>query len=207
MTPDESDETAPQLSPAVRQTRQAIISAARECFARFGIKKTAISDIARGAGLSRATIYQHFVGKAEIVQASAEDAAEEYYRHLAKELEGTLTLEEQLGRAAAFVVRSRSLLEQLHPWFDTGPILPIFTSHAQSLLRSGTDFFVTYVEAGIDRGEVRSDIDAAAAAEWFTRMLFSLFSTPSPALHLEDPAVVRRLVSDYFVRGIHRPNP
>ncbi|MBA2933770.1 TetR/AcrR family transcriptional regulator [Sphingomonas sp. CGMCC 1.13654] len=48
-------------------TEDAILAAARRCFARYGIRKSAVEDIAGEAGLSRTTIYKHFSGKQEIV--------------------------------------------------------------------------------------------------------------------------------------------
>lgn len=50
-------------------------------------------------------------------------------------------------------------------------------------------------------GEVRKDLDVEAAGEWFARILFSLFSTPSSGLDMDDPAVVARFVTEHVVRG------
>jgi AcrR family transcriptional regulator len=49
---------------------QRVIEAALTCFARWGIAKTTSEDIAREAGISRATVYRAFPGgKAAILQA------------------------------------------------------------------------------------------------------------------------------------------
>ncbi|MGH3532762.1 MAG: TetR/AcrR family transcriptional regulator, partial [Mycobacterium sp.] len=58
-------------------------------------------------------------------------------------------------------------------------------------------------------GEVRKDLDVASAGEWFGRMLFSLFSTPSSTLDLDDPDVVAEFVRAHVVRGFasDRPRP
>ena len=44
-----------------------VITAAYACFERFGISKTTVEDIARGAKLSRQTIYRYFSGKDDIL--------------------------------------------------------------------------------------------------------------------------------------------
>src|SRR4051812_27302928 len=49
---------------------QRVVEAALTCFARWGIAKTTAEDIAREAGISRATVYRSFPGgKAAILQA------------------------------------------------------------------------------------------------------------------------------------------
>lgn len=52
-------------SPEARAqaTQMAILAAARSRYARFGPHKTTMSEVAREAGCSRATLYTHFPGK------------------------------------------------------------------------------------------------------------------------------------------------
>ncbi len=55
------------------------------------------------------------------------------------------------------------------------------------------------------QGEVRRDLDVDAAAEWFARMLFSLFLTPSERLDLDDADAVTEFVREHVVRGFDEP--
>ena len=55
--------------PDSDKTRDQIISAAAEGFARLGYDKTSMSDVAQEAGLSRRTIYLYFKGKEELFEA------------------------------------------------------------------------------------------------------------------------------------------
>lgn len=48
-------------------TAERIVQGARACFARYGIQKTTIEDIASAAGVSRPTVYKHFPGKQHII--------------------------------------------------------------------------------------------------------------------------------------------
>ena len=50
-------------------------------------------------------------------------------------------------------------------------------------------------------GEVRKDLDIVAAGEWFARMLFSLFGTPSSTLDMDDDEIVADFVRSHVVRG------
>lgn len=51
------------------RTRQAILDAAKALFIRQGYAATTMRQIARGAGITVAAIYNHFVGKGEIFDA------------------------------------------------------------------------------------------------------------------------------------------
>ncbi len=51
----------------VSATKEAVIGAARSLFARYGHPKTSVEEIAREAGLSKATVYNYFSGKESIV--------------------------------------------------------------------------------------------------------------------------------------------
>jgi hypothetical protein len=66
-------------------------------------------------------------------------------------------------------------------------------------------FLGPYVEIARVRGEIRSDIDSDAAAEWVARLLFSLYSTPSPTRDLDDPEVTRQFVADFALPGLQGP--
>jgi AcrR family transcriptional regulator len=56
-----------------QQTRAAIIEAAAEQFAKYGVEGTSMEAIARRAGLTQGAIYSNFAGKAELWWAIGED--------------------------------------------------------------------------------------------------------------------------------------
>ncbi|MCD2194558.1 TetR/AcrR family transcriptional regulator [Actinomycetospora endophytica] len=51
-------------------TRQQVQAAARNCFAAVGVRKTTMEDVARRADVSRQTLYKHFAGRRELVEAA-----------------------------------------------------------------------------------------------------------------------------------------
>ncbi len=59
--------------------RGAIVSAARECFFRFGYKKTSFKDVAKAAGITRSLIYLHFKNKDDLLGAVFTAVFEERY--------------------------------------------------------------------------------------------------------------------------------
>jgi len=54
------------------ERRSLIIEKARELFARFGLKKTTVDDIASACGMAKATLYYYFKSKEEIFRAVIE---------------------------------------------------------------------------------------------------------------------------------------
>lgn len=183
-------------------TRDAIVSAAFACFRTRGLAKTTIVDIARAAGVSRSTFYEYFRDKETIVEACAEAASQRFYRNMAKAIDrhGGSTLEGRLVRAAVFVTQARRVVEP-EVYFDHEEVNLMMTKNAATLLKECSDFLAPYVSAARLTGEVRADLDVPTATEWFARMLFSLFTTPSAVVDMRDDDAVADFVRAYVVNG------
>jgi AcrR family transcriptional regulator len=189
-------------------TRELIVESAYVCFGKQGLQKATIVDIAKVAGVSRSTIYEYFRDKAAIVEACAEHASERFYREMSKAMDRGRTLEDKLSRAAVFVTQARRVIAS-EKYFDEDAVSLLLTKDAAVLLRESVDFLAPHLAAARLTGEVRKDLDIQAAGEWFARILFSLFSTPSSTLDMDNPAVVEDFVRAHLVRGFanERPRP
>jgi AcrR family transcriptional regulator len=181
-------------------TREAIIESAFACFRRHGLDKTTVVDIARTARVSRSTIYEYFRDKGAIVEACAEHSSQRFYREMSKAMDRGSDLEEKLTLAAVFVTRARRFIEP-EKYFHVDEVSLLLTKNAAVLLRECAEFLAPYLAAAKLTGEVRKDLDVAAAGEWFARMLFSLFSTPSQSLDMDNDEVVADFVRAHVVRG------
>lgn len=181
-------------------TRELIVESAFACFGQQGLQKATIVDIAKRAGVSRSTIYEYFSDKAAIVEACAEHASERFYREMTKAMDRGSSLEDKLCSAAVFVTQARRVIAS-EKYFDEDAISLLLTKDAAVLLRECVEFFAPYLSAARLTGEVRKDLDVEAAGEWFARILFSLFSTPSSTLDMDDPDVAAEFVRAHVVRG------
>ena len=181
-------------------TRELIVESAYVCFRKQGLQKATIVDVARTAGVSRSTIYEYFSDKAAIIEACAEYASERFYSEMSKAMDRGGSLEEKLSQAAVFVTQARRSIAS-EKYFDEDAISLLLTKDAAVLLRECVDFFAPYLSAAKLTGEVRKDLDVQAAGEWFARILFSLFSTPSSTLDMDDPEAVAEFVRAYAVHG------
>ncbi|OBH97673.1 TetR/AcrR family transcriptional regulator [Mycobacterium sp. E2733] len=181
-------------------TRELIVESAFSCFGEQGLDKATIVDIAKQAGVSRSTIYEYFSDKAAIIEACAEHASERFYREMSRAMDRGGSLEEKLSQAAVFVTQARRSIAS-EKYFDEDAVSLLLTKDAAVLLRECVDFFAPYLSAARLTGEVRKDLDVEAAAEWFARILFSLFSTPSSIRAMDDPEVTAEFVRAHVVRG------
>ena len=181
-------------------TRELIVESAYACFRKQGLQKATIVDIAKMAGVSRSTIYEYFRDKASIVEACAEHASEQFYRRISTAMDRGSSLEDKLSRAAVFVTQARRVIAS-EKYFDEETISLLLTKDAAVLLRECVDFLAPHLAAAKLTGEVRKDLDIQSAGEWFARILFSLFSTPSSTLDMENPDVVADFVRAHLVRG------
>jgi len=182
-------------------TRELIVESAYACFSSQGLQKTTIVDIARAANVSRSTIYEYFSDKGAVFEACAEHASEQFYREMSKAMDLGASLEEKLSHAAVFVTQARRTIAS-GKYFDEHAISLLLTKDAAVLLRECVDFFAPYLTAAKLTGEVRKDLDVRAAGEWFARILFSLFSTPSSTLDMDNPDVAAEFVRAHVVRGL-----
>jgi AcrR family transcriptional regulator len=181
-------------------TRELIIESAYSCFRKQGLQKATIVDIARAARVSRSTIYEYFRDKAAIVEACAEHTSEQFYRQMSTAMDRGGSLEEKLARAAVFVTQARRAIAS-EKYFDEEAVSLLLTKDAAVLLRECVDFLAPHLAAAKLTGEVRKDLDIQAGGEWFARILFSLFSTPSSTLNMDNPDVVADFVRAHVVQG------
>jgi AcrR family transcriptional regulator len=193
------------MSDRSRSTREAIITAAWLCFQEKGPDKTTISAIARRAGVSRDTVYRYFSDSEAIFRATAEQVSQTFYAILADELAAAATLQEQIEHVAVFLCRSKQWVPLWGEAFDAERVALLTTIYSRVILGDFTAFLSPYLEIARVRGEIRADIDIEAAAEWTARLLFSVYSTPSPFRDLDDPEVTRQFVSDFAIAGLQGP--
>ena len=59
---------------AMGRTRSALLGATAECVARYGIKKTTMVDVASRSGVAKATLYNHFRTKDDVLAALVEQS-------------------------------------------------------------------------------------------------------------------------------------
>jgi len=181
-------------------TRVRIVDGTLRCLARQGIAKTTVDDIAREAGLSRATVYRTFPkGKEGILAAVVETELARLFSSLAVAMGEANDLEDVLVAGmvtSARWLRSHEALGYLLE-HEPGTVLPSLTFGGldRLLLAAGdlaAPFFARWLEPE----------QASRAAEWAVRIVMAYCANPAPDTDLSDPDDARALVHTFVLPGI-----
>jgi AcrR family transcriptional regulator len=129
------------------QSREDIRRAAEELFAKFGVDKVSINDIARKAKVSQATVYNNFGNKENLVH--------DYHGTIVKKLAGSFR---------GIIVMKKSWVDKfqgfLQSWIDIAD-----RSDTQSLDLVGGEIessFREFIKEGKEQGNLRLDLSDEA---------------------------------------------
>ncbi len=168
--------------PQVPEIRERIVNAAEECFARFGVGKTTVEDVAAAAGISRATVYRSFAGgRDEVILAVVLRDLRRFLDRLAGRLSGersvTDAIVEGVVDAVAFV-RGEPQVAALLARDAAGHTQAAVAGGARSLLDLCADYVRPHFDAAQRAGSLRADITAEGAVEFLFRIISSMIVMP-----------------------------
>jgi len=189
----------------IGSTERRVRAAALACIGRDGLGATTVDDIAREAGVSRATTYRLFPGgKDTIVDAVVGQEVRRFFADLALELarhddaEGLLV--SGVGRALRFLTEHGALRAVLRHEPDLlvplasndrlGPVLDAAAAFAAPYLRP-------HVAPGPD-----ADQRAFEVAELIARVVLVYALQPSPSLDPSDDGSVARFVRRHLLPAL-----
>ncbi len=192
------DGTAAPQAPSVGDR---VVDALLDCVGRWGVAKTTAEDIARAAGVSRATLYRAFPGgKEALLEAVVRRETERFLASVTARLDSAETLEDAavigMVEAARFLTGHQALGYLLR--HEPERILPAFAFHRMD----GALAVATAATAPHLRRFVADDEAAASGAEWIVRLVLSYAVEPAPSLDLTDEADVRRFVRTYVLPAL-----
>lgn len=183
--------------------REDLLESAYACVARYGIGKTTMEDVAREAGVSRATVYRIFpTGKDQMVREVVAWEAARFFRRLATAVEGAEGVPEVVEEALVFAhqaVQDHAVLQKI---LQTEPerLIPLLTAQSGTLV----SFVCGFLEPRLRDEELRDGLDAAAAADYVARMVLSLIGAQG-RWDLRDRDQVAELVRTELLAGVLPP--
>jgi AcrR family transcriptional regulator len=157
-----------------RQTRDAIVRAARELFLEQGFEETTLGEIAERADVASSTLFTHFATKADIFFADYELIVQDHIRVLetrdrAREsaIEATIRWHRETGQRRLDI--DWSWFSQIRRLIDADPILPAleheqYRASERALIR----------EIALDLGESETDLRPRLIAATKVGLLFAL---------------------------------
>ena len=174
-----------------------ILDAAVDELRDYGLRRTSVDNVARRAGLSRATVYRRFENKNVLVQAALVRESARFFGEIVAAIGPLPTAAERL--VEGFVVglrkvRTDALLTRLLV-SDPEELVPYLTLRGAGVIAAASEFLVQqYVEVGGPMAR-----DPRVLAEMLVRLAISFTLTPGGAIAVDDDNAVRDFARAYLV--------
>jgi AcrR family transcriptional regulator len=188
-------------APVAETARERVVAAAEQCFARYGVAKTTVEDVAGVAGISRATVYRLFPGgRDEIVLAALLASAHEFLPQLPARLRSARSIADSIV----------DLIMSAVTWMRSEPWRAALLSAPMSRALSAEDaaapyalcsaFIAPYFDAARAAGLVRAQVGLDDAVEFVVRVIHSLLVVPG---HRDrDDAEMRRYLRTFVLPAL-----
>jgi len=182
-------------------TEAKILAAALQLFNEFGLRRTSMDDIAKRAGLGRATIYRRYADKEALVKVAMLREGRKFLDDVRAAIDHYESREEAMIEGFALVVinaRNHTLFQRLLI-SEPETILPYLTINGAVVAMMARFYFQQVLEEERIRGlKLVGNLDAMS--EMVTRLLHSLALTHSTSQPGEDKEHLRRLAHDLLHR-------
>lgn len=183
---------------------QRVLDATIRCIGRWGMAKTSVEDIAREAGISRATLYRLFPGGRDVLFEQAGDAElARTFGLLARDLAAAPDLRELLVTAvqqASRAIRDHEALQYLLA-HEPEHVLPYLAFDAlDPILDLVAQFGGPFVAPHL--GPDAPDGLAGEVVEWLARIVIGCALDPNRPEDLTRRAVAEGLVDRFVLPGI-----
>jgi AcrR family transcriptional regulator len=194
---------APAPAPA-EALEDRLVAAMLECIGRWGVAKTTADDIARAAGVSRATLYRAFPGGKDVAfEALLRHELSRFFALVERRFDEADTLEDLLVvgavEAARFLLGHEALGYLLR--HEPNRVIPPYGS-LQGGLAIATGFLAPHLSRFVPDPRLATD-----GAELVVRLLLSYATDPSPTVDLTDPDSVRRFVRTFVTPALTNKEP
>lgn len=181
----------------------AVLDAAAGCYLRLGVAKTTAADIARAAGISRATLYRRYGGHEPIFLAVLERESASMAAESQEHLRGIADPAERVVEGMMFSI-SQIGSRPVHAAIFTGESAAWAAGQAiqmEALRRIGEAAVRPLLGPPAGSGAV-GDEDVADLVDWIIRILLSYAAVPGAAGM--EPAGIRRQLTAWFLPGFER---
>ena len=153
------------------QVKEKIGKVAMKCFARYGLDKTTLDDIAKEVGLNKASLYYYYKNKEDIFLEVAITEGRDYLRTLEEHVLEKKTTE---ARIIFYLVERvnylKNVLNMNRVSAETvNRMLPKFFELFDAVTKQEIQFHAKIIREGIKRGELRNT-DAAKLASSLINM-------------------------------------
>ncbi len=182
-----------------------ILDATKRCCEQWGFEKVTVDDIARAAGVSRATLYRLFPGGKEILfEALRVRERTEFFRALTAEVAGVDEFEELVVRLVVAATRALRADEHLALMLASAPgetLTELTAAGMPQIIATATDELEPLLKPHLGSDEAGLLIDL------LVRITLSYFLAASARVDLGDPDSARAFLrSGLALLDLTRPD-
>jgi AcrR family transcriptional regulator len=182
-----------------------ILSASVELFSQYGFKTITMDDIARRAGISKKTLYQHFANKHEIVNESVLW----YKNHMTENCNVTI---EGAENALEGMVQMLAFMDNMNKKINPMALLEMqrfypeaYNTFRAQLATKDVSMIRENIEQGIKEGLYREDINADLMARFRLETSLMILQ-PNLLVHERSDLLSLTLeIGEHFLYGIMTP--
>lgn len=189
-----------QFKDQDKPLREHILDAVETCFARYGIQKTTLTDIAEEVGVSRMTVYRQFKDRQALFNGAVLRNLNRHWKEIGKTLSHCENLESWLTEAVLYYRKAFTAEESVKLYgklgaYDEGIRVALSDVGLQCII----DQFRELYEEAINDGRLAPGTNAENIAEWVHRTNHTLIAYPSE--RLEDDTTLRHWLSAQICGG------
>lgn len=151
------------------ETLARILQAARACFARYGVQRTSMADVAKAAGVSRQTLYNTISGREELIEAVVVLRVGEMSEELRQVLDAQPTFVDALVEVSVASVELARKDPEFTNLVETAGIIRLFEIIAgpfPAIHEAVARLFRPTFERARRTGELRSDVGDDELVDW-----------------------------------------
>lgn len=182
-----------------------ILGAAVELFSQYGFKTITMDDIARRAGISKKTLYQHFANKNEVV-----NEAVIWSKNQMTNTCGTLANES--ANAIEALVRTQAMMDEMHKKMNPMALFEMqryfpdaYATFKDMLQKRDVEMIKDNLQQGIEEGLYRPEINAELMARYRLEMSLMIFQPNLLVTERHDLRFVLHEIFEHFLYGIMTP--
>jgi AcrR family transcriptional regulator len=182
-----------------------ILSVAVESFSQYGFKTITMDDIARKAGISKKTLYQHFSSKPDVVVA----AMQWHHSHMDELLTGLM---QQAENAVEGMVRVNAVLVQMFRKINPMAMLELerffpeaYKQFKEKLMKKDIATIRDNIIRGMAEGLYREGMDADLLACYRIESCLILFQPNSITTQMHPPHLASQAIMENFLYGLLTP--
>ena len=186
-----------------RDVERRVLDAAKACCERWGIEKVTIDDIAREAGVSRATLYRMFPGGKDVLfDAMRVQELEDFFVRLTARIDGADGLDDLVTRlvvGATLELRDDQHLSLMLASEPGDTLGQLTVEGLPRIIRVATLFLTPFADPYLPRR------DSARLVELLARLVISYFLAPSEHVDLGDPDSASTFVRTFVIPAFEPP--